>query len=143
MWYKYPSCLGGLLCFIPCIPIPTLLITDDDAAFRETLRDVFEPEGFRTFLAEDGLEAFDIVCTTPVSLVLLDMHMPRLNGVETIRRVHEIKPELPCILLSAALDDLIIAAAKEVLAFSVLRKPCTRRQLTTLVHRALRIEDEA
>ena len=121
--------------------MPTLLITDDDAGFRETLRDVFEPEGFCTFLAEDGLEAFEIVCTAPVHLVLLDMHMPRLNGVETIRRVHEIKPELPCILLSAALDERIIQAAKEVFAFSVLGKPCSRRQLTTLVHRALQMEN--
>jgi two-component system chemotaxis response regulator CheY len=120
--------------------LPTLLITDDDAGFRETLRDVFEPEGFRTFLAEDGLEAYEIVRAEPVHLILLDMHMPRLNGVETIRRIHEIKPELPCILLSAALDDLIIKAAEEVLAFSVLRKPCSRRQLTTLARRALRIE---
>ena len=102
---------------------------------------MFEPEGFHTFLAGDGLEAFEIVRTTPVHLVLLDMHMPRLNGVETIRRVHEIKPELPCILLSAALDDLIIKAAEEVLAFSILRKPCSRRQLTTLVYRALQIEN--
>ena len=121
--------------------MPTLLITDDDAGFRETLRDVFEPEGFHTFLAEDGLEAFEIVCTEPVHLVLLDMHMPRLDGVETIRRVHEIKPELPCILLSAALDDRIIKAAEEVFAFSVLGKPCSRRQLTALVHRALGMED--
>ncbi len=116
---------------------PTLLITDDDAGFRETLRDVFEPEGFRTLLAEDGQEAFEIVRVESIHLVLLDMHMPRLNGVETIRRVHEFKPELPCILLSAALDDLIVKAAEEVLAFSVLSKPCSRRQLTTLVRNAL------
>ncbi len=117
---------------------PTLLITDDDAGFRETLRDVFEPEGFKTFLAEDGMEAYEIVQAEPVHLILLDMHMPRLNGVETIRLVHELKPELPCILLSAALDEMIVKAAEEVLAFSVLRKPCSLRQLTSLVEDALR-----
>lgn len=117
---------------------PTLLITDDDPGYRETLRNVFEPEGFQTFLAEDGLEAFEIVQTTPVHLVLLDMHMPRLDGVETIRRVHEIKPQLPCILLSAALDEMIIKAAEEVLAFSVLAKPCSRQQITSIVRSALR-----
>lgn len=117
---------------------PSLLITDDDQGFRETLRDVFEPEGFRTLLAEDGLKAFQIVQAEPVHLLLLDMHMPRLDGVETIRRVHEIKPELPCILLSAALDEMIVQAAKEVLAYSVLAKPVSRRQITSAVRSALR-----
>ena len=117
---------------------PTLLITDDDVGFRETLRDVFEPEGFRTVLAEDGLEAFKIVKTEPVHLALLDMHMPRIDGVETIRLVHQLRPELPCILLSAALDEMIVKAAKEVLAFSVLAKPCSRQQITSIVRQALR-----
>lgn len=117
---------------------PTLLITDDDPDFRETLRDVLEPEGFRTVLAEDGMEAFEIVQANPVHLVLLDMHMPRLDGVETIRRVHEIKPQLPCILLSAALDDRIIKAAREVFAFSILAKPISRQQITSTVRSALR-----
>jgi two-component system chemotaxis response regulator CheY len=117
---------------------PTLLITDDDAGFRETLRDVLEPEGFRTFLAEDGLEAFEIVKTEPVHVVLLDMHMPRIDGLETIRLVHEIKPKLPCILLSAALDEMIVKAAEELLAFSVLSKPCSRKQITSVVRNALK-----
>lgn len=117
---------------------PTLLITDDDPVFRETLRDVLEPEGFQTFLAEDGLEAFEIVRAERVHLLLLDMHMPQLDGVETIRRVHEIRPELPCILLSAALDEMIIKAAREVYAFSVLAKPCSRQQITSVVRSALR-----
>lgn len=116
---------------------PTLLITDDDVGFRETLRDVFEPEGFQTFLAEDGVEAFEIVQATPIHLVLLDMHMPRMDGVETIRRVHEVQPELPCILLSAALDEMIVEAAKEVFAFTVLAKPCSRQQITSVVRYAL------
>ncbi|MDR1140566.1 MAG: response regulator [Planctomycetaceae bacterium] len=117
---------------------PTLLITDDDIGFRETLRDILEPEGFRTFLAEDGWEAFEIVKAEPVHVVLLDMHMPRINGLETIRLVHEIKPELPCILLSAALDEMIVNAAEKLFAFSVLSKPCSRKQITSIVRKALK-----
>ncbi|MDR2115759.1 MAG: response regulator [Planctomycetaceae bacterium] len=119
-------------------PTPTLLITDDDVDFRETLREVLEPEGFRTFLAEDGLEAFEIVKTEPVHVVLLDVHMPRIDGLETLRLVHEIKPELPCILLSAALDEMIIKTAEELFAFSILSKPCSRKQITSVVHNALK-----
>ncbi len=118
---------------------PTLLITDDDANFRETLRDVFVPEGFRTVLAEDGMEAFEIIKSEPIHLALLDMHMPQMDGVETIRRVREFRPELPCILLSAALDEMIVKAAQEVFAFSILHKPCSRKHITAIVRQAIQL----
>ena len=66
---------------------PSLLITDDDRDFRETLRDVFEPRGFHTVLASDGVEALEIVRTREIHLVLIDMHMPRLSGMEAIDRI--------------------------------------------------------
>ncbi len=117
---------------------PSLLITDDDPAFRETLRVVFEPEGFNTILAEDGEEALEIVHTQEVHLVLLDMHMPKLTGLETLRRVKQFKVMLPCILLSARLDELILEQARQAQAYSVLSKPITRGQLTRIVRQALR-----
>src|SRR5262245_61569704 len=102
---------------------PSLLITDDDRDFRETLREVFEPRGFRTILAADGEEALEIVGREAVHVILLDMHMPRLTGLETMRRVQELYTPLPCILISAALDDQLIQQAWEARAFSVLPKP--------------------
>ena len=69
------------------VETPSLLITDDDPGFRETLRVVFEPKGFRTLLASDGEEALKIVHSETVHVVLLDMHMPRLTGLETLRHV--------------------------------------------------------
>jgi len=116
---------------------PSVLITDDDRDFRETLRVVFEPEGFNTILASDGEEALRIVCTQEVHLVLLDMHMPKLTGLETLRRLKRLKSMLPCILLSAQLDELIIEQARLAQAFSILAKPITRRQLTGVVRQAL------
>lgn len=120
------------------IDCPSLLITDDDRAFRETLRGVFEPEGYRTLLAGDGEEALGIVRNEEVHLVLLDMHMPKLTGLETLRRVRQLKTLLPCILLSADLDDLVIEQARLLRAFRVLSKPVTRRQITGVVRQALR-----
>jgi CheY-like chemotaxis protein len=117
---------------------PSILITDDDLDFRETLRIVFEPRGFRTLLASNGEEALAIVRSEPVHLLLLDMHMPKLTGLETIRRVKEFQLRLPCILISAALDDGLIREAHLAEAFSVLPKPISRRQLNLVVDRALR-----
>jgi CheY-like chemotaxis protein len=118
---------------------PSLLITDDDRDFRETLRGVFEPRGFRTLLAADGDEALDIVQRQPVHLALLDMHMPRLSGLETIRRIRQMRLDivLPCILISAALDDAIEEEARRQRAFSVLSKPIRLREITGLVQQAL------
>lgn len=119
------------------VECPSLLITDDDVDFRSTLRDVFEPRGFRTLLAGDGVEAVEIVQREPVHLVLLDMHMPRLTGLEAIRRLKQYQPILPCILISAKLDDEIAAAAKEAQAYRVLSKPIGLRALTDVVSQAL------
>ena len=116
---------------------PSILITDDDHDFRETLRIVFEPRGFRTLLAGDGEEALDIVRDQEVHLLLLDMHMPRLSGLETIRRVKQFSSRLPCILLSAGLDELLIKQARMAEAFSVLAKPVSRLEITSVVELAL------
>lgn len=119
------------------LELPSLLITDDDVDFRETLRAVFEPR-FRTLLAGDGEEALDIVRRQEVHLLLLDMHMPRLTGLETIERVKQFKSRLPCILISAGLDETLERQARLAEAFSVLAKPVTRRQLTSTVESAMR-----
>ena len=119
------------------IEAPSLLITDDDRAFRETLQGVFAPRGYRTLLAGDGEEALSIVRKQEVHLLLLDMHMPKLTGLETLRRVKRFKTILPCILLSAHLDDLVIEQARLAHAFSVLAKPVTMSQITRVVRQAL------
>jgi CheY-like chemotaxis protein len=117
---------------------PSLLITDDDRDFRETLRSAFEPQGFRTLLAGDGQEALEIVHREPVHLLLLDMHMPRLSGLETIRRVKQFAEELPCILLSADLDDQLAEEARRARAFSAMAKPVRYAEIRRVVNRALR-----
>jgi CheY-like chemotaxis protein len=117
---------------------PSLLITDDDRDFRETLRSVFEPRGFHTLLAGDGEEAVQIVEREHVHLALLDMHMPRLSGLEAIREVKRLHAALPCILLSAGLDDAIAEQARQAEVFSVHRKPISFIELTDIVSLAMR-----
>lgn len=116
---------------------PSLLITDDDCDFRETLRGVFEPRGFRTFLAGDGQEALEILEAEPVHLMLLDMHMPRLTGLETIRRVKQVHAQMPCILISAGLDAALAEAARQAQAYRVLAKPVSFAEITGVVHDAM------
>jgi len=92
----------------------------------------------RTLLAGDGEEALHIVRREVVHVVLLDMHMPKLTGLETLRLVRKLNAALPCILLSGALDEVLIEQAHRADAFSVLPKPVALRQLTSAVGLALR-----
>ena len=120
------------------VDAPRILITDDDVQFRETLSSVLEPHGFRTFQAGDGEEALDFLRRQDVHLLLLDMHMPRLTGLETLRRVQQFRAGLPCILLSAEADEQLVSQALSAAAFAVLRKPVTRGHILDNVDRALR-----
>src|SRR5947209_8236576 len=79
----------------------SVLIADDDRDYRETLRDLVEPEGYRTVLASSGEEALDIVREGPIHLALFDVHMPNMTGLEAIEIAHQINAILPCILVTA------------------------------------------
>jgi two-component system chemotaxis response regulator CheY len=120
------------------VETPSILITDDDSAFRETLRAMFEPRGFRTLTAASGEETLRILGLEKVHLLLLDMHMPRLTGLETVRRLREVNSLLPCVLLSAALDETIRQQARLIDVFSVLSKPVSQRELTSTVDQVFR-----
>ena len=119
------------------VETPSLLITDDDPGFRETLHGVFERSGFRTLLAGDGEEALKIVHRELVHVVLLDMHMPRLTGLETLRMLKEFRAMLPCILLSAQWDEWLVEQARRANAYSILSKTVTVGQITGAVRQAL------
>ena len=121
------------------IEVPSILITDDDAAFRETLRDVFAPRGIDTRLAGDGMEALEIVHESRIDLILLDMHMPRLTGLETIRQLRQEDRQIPCILMSARMDENLAEQAEAEAVFSVLSKPMSFTEVTGVVFRALQV----
>ena len=133
---------------------PRVLITDDDRDFRETIAGILSDRGFETLQAGDGEEALSIVRQQEVHLLLLDMQMPRLSGLETIELLHQlpqpassgiglahehIQPvfPLPWILISGCLDDQLIARAKASAVFSVLPKPVRLPALTGAVAGAL------
>ena len=121
------------------LDMPSMLITDDDRAFRETLGGLFEQRGFHTMLAKDGQEAFEIIQRHKVHVVLLDMNMPRLTGLETIRRVKRVYAAVPCILLSAEMNEALAEQARQADAFSTHAKPISLPEITLTVSLAMRI----
>jgi len=121
------------------LDMPSMLITDDDRAFRETLGGLFEQRGFHTMLAEDGQEAFEIIQRHKIHVVLLDMNMPRLTGLETIRRVKRVYSAVPCILLSAEMNETLAEQARQADAFSTHAKPISLPEITLTVSLAMRV----
>jgi CheY-like chemotaxis protein len=115
----------------------SILITDDDSGCREALREIMEPEGFRTFLASSGEEAVEIVREEPIHLALLDMHMPTLTGLETLDLMRQINAVLPCIFVTAETDDRVIRQAYQARAYSIIPKPVSKHVVLYTVVRAL------
>jgi CheY-like chemotaxis protein len=115
----------------------SILITDDDVGCREVLRDIVEPEGFRALLASSGEEALEIISVERVHLALLDMHMPRLTGLETLELLRQINAVLPCILVTADANEVVIRQAFRARAYSVIPKPVSKNVVLYTVVRAL------
>ena len=115
----------------------SILITDDDPGCREALRDIVEPEGFRTLLASSGEEAVDIVREAHVHVALLDVHMPTLTGLETLELVRQVNAILPCVLVTADASESLMRQALRAHAYSVIAKPVSRSVVLYTVVRAI------
>ena len=115
-----------------------LLITDDNPSFRKVLREVLESRPFLLLHeAESGEEAVEVVKHQRIDIVLLDMHMKCLTGIETMRIMKQLDTVRPCILLTSDTSDDVCRDAQEAQAFKVLKKPVPRRELVETISTAL------
>jgi DNA-binding response OmpR family regulator len=119
---------------------PQILIADDDAALRDALSEAFQRRGYGTMLAADGQEALELVqARMTLHLAILDIHMPRLSGLDTLEEIRRLNlPKLPCILMTAELDDAIERKARDLADSPVLAKPFALRTLTETVRDVMR-----
>ncbi len=115
----------------------SILIADDDAGNRKTLRQLLEERGFRTHVAADGGEAVEIVQVQTVHLVLIDMHMPRLTGLEAVQLIQQVHALLPAILMTADATRELIRQAFQAQVYSVIPKPVNPNIVLHTLTRAL------
>ena len=78
-----------------------ILLVDDEEGIQLLYREEFEEEGYEVISAYNGDEALEEFTKEPPDLVILDINMPGMNGIEVLRRMKEINPDLPVILSSA------------------------------------------
>jgi DNA-binding NtrC family response regulator len=120
-----------------CAGEHVLLIVDDDDGMRDTLLDILEEEGYRVALAEDGLTALDAIKSARFDLVLMDIVMPRMNGVEVLKHVKSIDEDVLVIMMTAYAGNDLIEQAMELGAYRVLRKPLDVTEVLSLIREAI------
>ncbi|EMI15325.1 response regulator receiver protein [Rhodopirellula maiorica SM1] len=117
--------------------VPNLLVTDDDSAFRRVVCEGLTRRGFQVSEASDGDEALQVIRTRRVHLALVDVHMPRVTGLDLMRQLVDTPDRPACVLMSAELDEQIRREAESMQAYQVLSKPIRLHQLCDVVLGAL------
>ena len=100
-----------------------ILIVDDQFGIRILLNEVFQKEGYQTFQAANGIQALDILKKHDPDLVLLDMKIPGMDGIEILKRMKVIDPDIRVIIMTAYGELDMIQEAKDLGALTHFAKP--------------------
>ncbi|MBR57882.1 MAG: DNA-binding response regulator [Myxococcales bacterium] len=116
---------------------PTLLIVEDDDSNRKTLERIFAKEPYVVCMASDGQEGLDIVREQVVNVVISDLMMPRMDGLELLKTVKTLQPDIDFILVTAyGTVERAVEAMKEG-AYDFITKPFKRADVLARVRRAM------
>lgn len=117
--------------------VPRILVADDDVALRTSIGKIYTKASYEVVLAADGDEAIQFARTQPFHLVLVDLSMPKSNGLEVLKEIRRFAPHLPVIILTAfgAWDTYAEALAAGV--YQYVSKPIRQDELLLLARRAL------
>jgi two-component system, OmpR family, response regulator RegX3 len=116
---------------------PLILVVDDEQSYRDALRVALEREGFRVETAADGAEAIERFDTSRPQLVLLDVMLPRISGVDVCRELRT-RSQVPIIMVTARNAEIDAVVGLEVGADDYVTKPFRLRELVARVRAALR-----
>jgi two-component system response regulator RegX3 len=116
---------------------PLILVVDDEQSYRDALRVTLEREGFRVETAADGAEAIERFDASRPQLVLLDVMLPRISGVDVCREIRT-RSQVPIIMVTARNAEIDAVVGLEVGADDYVTKPFRLRELVARVRAALR-----
>ncbi|MFM8448566.1 MAG: sigma-54-dependent transcriptional regulator, partial [Haliscomenobacter sp.] len=114
-----------------------ILIIDDESSIRRTLKEILVFEKFEVDEAMDGLEGLAKLKAHPYDVVLLDIKMPRMDGMEALERIQEIRPHIPVVMISghATIDTAVESVKKG--AFDFISKPPDLNRLLITIRNAM------
>jgi len=102
---------------------PLILVVDDRVEDRETLRDILVDRNYRAFVAKDGYEAIDIVRRSDFDVILLDIRMPGMDGMEVLEVVKEVKPDIGVVMMTGYSSEGLAGKSLKKGAYTCLYKP--------------------
>ena len=114
-----------------------ILVVDDERFFREAIRDALEAAGLDCVTAANGVEALELAREADFGVVVLDIQLPGIDGIEVLRRLRESHPAVRVVILSAHTDQEIVLEALRLGASDYLAKPLHDEELVLAVRRAL------
>jgi len=117
---------------------PSVLITDDNRSWRSVVEEVLARSGFRTLLAACGEEAIEVVRTEWIDIVLIDFHMPRLDGIQTLRIIRATGNWQPAVMMTGQPEDVPPDEAHALKVESIMAKPADRHVIVRTVTRVVR-----
>ena len=117
--------------------MPKILIVDDDRSIRHTLRDILEFEKYAVEEAVDGLDAMVKVKQGKYDVVILDIKMPKMDGMDVIEKIQVLRPDLPVVMISGHGNiDTAVEAVKKG-AFDFIQKPPDLNRLLITIRNAM------
>jgi len=118
--------------------MPRILVVDDEEAMRESLNDWLKEDGYEVGLAAGGQEAIDAIRKEPWEVILLDLKMPGMDGLETLKHLKEVRPDAEILMMTAyATVDTAVQAMKEG-AFDYLVKPFDPDEIEILIKKIVK-----
>ncbi|MCX8033988.1 MAG: sigma-54 dependent transcriptional regulator [Thermodesulfovibrio sp.] len=117
-----------------------ILVVDDERGIIETLSGILEDEGYQTFQAEDAEKALKILEKEDIDLILLDVWLPGISGIDTIKLIKERYQDIPVIMISGHGNVEIAVQAIKLGAFDFLEKPLSIERVILSVERALQFK---
>ena len=117
----------------------TILIADDEQGFRDLFPYLLEPLGFEVTCVKDGVEAVEKVHEKPFDLILMDIHMPRMGGLEALKKIKTLRPNQRVVIFSSSSDPSYVRE-KEALesgAFGCLFKPVEMAEIEQVLKKVL------
>lgn len=120
-------------------PVKKMLLVDDEPELLDTLKDVFEPRGFTCFTAKDGLEAIKSAKKNKPSIIILDLIMPIMDGIEACKTLksNAKTKDIPLIVYTAQPPEVLAKKDHAFDVITVLIKPFDTRELISAVDHAL------
>ncbi len=114
-----------------------ILVIDDERSIRNTLKDILEYEKYSVELAEDGIKAFDKIKAATFDVVLCDIKMPGMDGIEVLEKLQEVTPDTPVVMISGHGNiDTAVESIKKG-AFDYIEKPLDLNRLLITIRNAM------